>query len=127
MLLPQRQKAAYHAAAALAAGHVLAVIEAAARILVGAGFTHKRAVRALLPLTRQTLTNYERAGAQAAWTGPLNRGDFAVIDRHLEALRRFPREYREAYEALSRLGLKVLAENGSSKKRQLKQALARIK
>ena len=127
VILPQRQKAAYHAAAALAAGHVLAVIEAAARILVSAGFTRKRAVRALLPLTRQTLTNYDRAGARAAWTGPLNRGDFAVIERHLEALRRFPREYREAYDALSRLGLKVLTKGGSSKKRQLEQTLARIK
>jgi predicted short-subunit dehydrogenase-like oxidoreductase (DUF2520 family) len=127
MVLPRRQKAAYHAAAALGAGHVLAVIEAAARILVSAGFTRKRAIRALLPLTRQTLVNYERAGARAAWTGPLNRGDFAVIERHLEALRRFPREYREAYDALSRLGLKVLAKGSSSKKRQLEQALAQIK
>lgn len=127
VLLPQRQKAAYHAAAALAAGHVLAVMEAAAHILVSAGFPRQRAVRALLPLTRQTLTNYERAGARAAWTGPLNRGDFAVIERHLGALRRFPREYREAYDALSRLGLKVLAKGSDSKKWQLEQALARIK
>lgn len=125
--LPRRHKAAYHAAAALAAGHVLALVEVAVRILVRAGFTHRRAVRALLPLTRQTLTNYERAGARAAWTGPLNRGDFAVIERHLEALRRFPREYREAYEALSRLALKVLAEGRISKKRQLEQTIARIK
>jgi predicted short-subunit dehydrogenase-like oxidoreductase (DUF2520 family) len=127
VVLPRRQKAAYHAAAALGAGHVLAVIEAAARILVSAGFTRKRALRALLPLTRQTLVNYEREGARAAWTGPLNRGDFSVIERHLEALRRFPREYREAYDALSRLGLKVLAKGSSSKKRQLEQALAQIK
>ena len=127
VVLPQRQKAAYHAAAALGAGHILAVIEAAARILVSAGFTRQRAIRALLPLTRQTLVNYERAGARAAWTGPLNRGDFAVIERHLEALRRFPRQYREAYDALSRLGVTVLAKGSISKKRQLERTLARIK
>ena len=102
-------------------------MEAAARILMRAGFTRPRAVRALLLLTRQTLANYERAGARAAWTGPLNRGDFGVIGRHLEALRRFPREYREAYDALSRLGVKVLADGNISKKRQLEQTLARIK
>jgi predicted short-subunit dehydrogenase-like oxidoreductase (DUF2520 family) len=127
VVLPRRQKAAYHAAAALAAGHVLAVIEAAARILVSVGFTRQRAIRALLPLTRQTLANYERTGARAAWTGPLNRGDFAVIEWHLEALRRFPREYREAYNALSRLGVTVLAKGSISKKRHLERALARIK
>jgi predicted short-subunit dehydrogenase-like oxidoreductase (DUF2520 family) len=127
MVVPSHRKAGYHAAAALAAGHVLAVIEAAVRMLLAAGFPRKRAVGALLPLTRQTLANYERAGPRAAWTGPLSRGDFAVIERHLEALRRFPRQYREAYAALSRLGVNVLANNSSSKKRQLEQTLARIK
>jgi predicted short-subunit dehydrogenase-like oxidoreductase (DUF2520 family) len=127
VVIPQRRKSAYHAAAALAAGHVLAVIESAVHILASAGFTRKRAARALLPLTRQTLANYERLGPRAAWTGPLNRGDFGVVERHLEALRRFPREYREAYDALSRLGLKVLANGSGSKKRQLEQTLARIK
>src|SRR5437016_589185 len=125
--LPRGHKAAYHAAAALASGHVLAVLEAAVRVLVTVGFPHKRAARALLPLTRQTLANYERVGARATWTGPLSRGDFSVIERHLEALRRFPREYREAYAALSRLGLNVLASGGGSKRRQLEQTLARIK
>jgi predicted short-subunit dehydrogenase-like oxidoreductase (DUF2520 family) len=127
VVIPQRRKSAYHAAAALAAGHILAVAEAAVRILMVSGFSRKRAVLALLPLTRQTLANYERAGARPAWTGPLNRGDFGVIERHLEALRRFPREYREAYEALSRLGVQVLASGSSAKKRQLERTLARIK
>ena len=127
VVLPLRRKAAYHAAAALSAGHVLAVVEAAVRILLKAGFSRQRAVRALLPLTRQTLANFERVGPGAAWTGPLSRGDFGVIEQHLEALRPFPREYREAYDALSRLGLNVLANGGGSKKRLLEQTLARIK
>src|SRR5579863_3425345 len=127
VVLPSRRKAAYHVAAALAAGHTLAVMEAAVRILVKAGFPRQRAIRALLPLTRQTLANYERVGPRAAWTGPLSRGDFGVIERHIEALRAFPREYREAYDALSKLGLNVLANGGGSKKRLLKQMLARIK
>jgi hypothetical protein len=57
----------------------------------------------------------------------LSRGDFGVIEQHLEALRPFPREYREAYDALSRLGLNDLANGGGSKKRLLRQTLARIK
>ena len=127
VVLPPRRKPAYHAAAALAAGHVLAVIEAAVRMLVKVGIPRERAVQALLPLTRQTLANYNEVGARAAWTGPLSRGDFGVIERHLEALRRFPREYRRAYDALSRLGLNVLGNGGGSKKRLLEKTLARIK
>jgi len=103
-------KPAYHAAGALAAGHILAVIEAATRILVALGFSRRDAVRALLPLTRQTLANFERLGPHASWTGPLARGDFETVAKHAAALRRFPREYREAYAALSRLALLVLGQ-----------------
>jgi predicted short-subunit dehydrogenase-like oxidoreductase (DUF2520 family) len=127
VVLPRRRKSAYHAAAVLSAGHVLGVMEAAVRMLVAVGFPRKRAVHALLLLTRQTLANYERLGARAAWTGPLSRDDFGVIERHLQALQRFPREYREAYAALSRLGVNVLASRDSSKKRELDKTLARIK
>ena len=123
VVLPSDRKAAYHAAAALSAGHVLAVVEAAVRILVKAGFSRRRAVHALLPLTRQTLSNFERVGPRDAWTGPLSRGDFSVIERHLEALRHFPREYRQAYDALCKLGLNVLASGCGSKKRLLKKTL----
>ncbi|HZP34095.1 MAG TPA: Rossmann-like and DUF2520 domain-containing protein [Candidatus Acidoferrales bacterium] len=127
VVLPPARKAAYHAGAALAAGHVLAVVETAVRILMNAGFSRTNAVRAVLPLTRQTLANFERLGAHAAWTGPLSRADVAVVRRHLEALRGFPREYRETYVALSRLAVNVLANGRTAKKRQLKSALAGIK
>jgi predicted short-subunit dehydrogenase-like oxidoreductase (DUF2520 family) len=130
VVLPPGNKAAYHAGAALAAGHILAVFEAAVRMLIEVGFPRKRAIAALLPLTRQTLANYERMGPRAAprsvWTGPLSRGDFGVIERHLQALRGFPKEYREAYEALSKLAVRVLGNNSRAKQRLLQRTLARI-
>jgi predicted short-subunit dehydrogenase-like oxidoreductase (DUF2520 family) len=110
VVIAPQSKPAYHAAAALAAGHILAVTEAATQILIALGFTRKEAVRALLPLTRQTLANFERHGASAAWTGPLARGDFATVKKHAAALRKFPREYRVAYDALSRLSQAVLGK-----------------
>jgi predicted short-subunit dehydrogenase-like oxidoreductase (DUF2520 family) len=48
-------KILYHAAAALAAGHVLAIEEAATRILMLTGMKRAEAVRALLQLTRQVI------------------------------------------------------------------------
>jgi predicted short-subunit dehydrogenase-like oxidoreductase (DUF2520 family) len=127
VLVPPARKAEYHAGAALAAGHVLAVVEAAVRMLMKAGFSRKNAMRAVLPLTRQTVANLERVGPRAAWTGPLSRGDFAVIRRHVEVLRGFPREYRQAYAALSRLALNALANGSAQKKRQLEKAFAGMK
>lgn len=109
--LPVTGKAAYHAAASMAAGHMLAVLEAAAATMMSIGVKRREAVRALLPLTRQVLDNFERVGPRAAWTGPLARGDFDVIAAHLSALRNFPPEYRRAYEQLNRLAARVLSQN----------------
>jgi predicted short-subunit dehydrogenase-like oxidoreductase (DUF2520 family) len=109
--LPVSGKAAYHAAASMAAGQVLAVLEAATTTMMSIGIKRRDAVRALLPLTRQVLDNFERVGPRAAWTGPLARGDFAVIAAHERALRDFPAEYRLAYEQLNRLAARVLSQN----------------
>jgi len=112
-------KAAYHAAGSFACAHVLAVMEAATRLLMAQGFTRRQAVRALLPMTRQTLDNFERVGPRAAWTGPMTRGDFSTVQRHVGALADFPREYLEAYKAISRLAAVVLSGDPVATLRQL--------
>ncbi len=93
------KKLLYHAAAAMAAGHVLAVEEAATQLLVSLGMKRSEAVRALLPLTRQVLDNFERY--------------FKVVRAHLEALRESPEEFAHAYAALSRLAARVLSQDTS--------------
>lgn len=103
------KKALYHAAATMAAGAVLAVEEAATQLLISIGMTRSQATRALLPLTRQVLENFERLGPRAAWTGPLSRGDYRVVESHLQALRESPPEFAGAYDALDRLAARVLA------------------
>jgi predicted short-subunit dehydrogenase-like oxidoreductase (DUF2520 family) len=116
-------KPAYHAAGALAAGHALALLEAATRILVQLGFPRRRAVKSLLPLMRQVLDNFERLGPGAAWTGPVARGDYAVVARHMKALRKYPPEFRQAYAALARLGARVLSANPKERLGALKNLL----
>jgi predicted short-subunit dehydrogenase-like oxidoreductase (DUF2520 family) len=107
--LPASGKAAYHAAASMAAGQVLALLEAAMNLMMSLGIKRRDALRALLPLTRQVLDNLERVGPRAAWTGPLARGDYGVIAAHQSALGEFPAEYRGAYEQLNRLAASVLS------------------
>jgi len=108
-----RNKPLYHAAGALAAGHTLVVVEAAIQLLTSLGMKRREAMRALLPMTRQVLQNYERLGPRAAWTGPLSRGDYEVVGKHLSVLRQYSSEYGNAYEALNRLAEQVLARDAS--------------
>jgi len=112
-------KAAYHASGSFACVYVLALMEAATRILMAQGFKRRQAMRALLPMTRQTLDNFERVGHLAAWTGPLARQDFSTIELHVKALQEMDPEYLESYETLSRLTAKVLATKPGSTIKQL--------
>ena len=121
------KKVLYHAAAALAAGHVLAVEEAATRMLMSAGLTRRQAMRSLLGLTRQVLENYERLGTHAAWTGPLARADYRVIAAHRAALREMPAEYANAYRALNLLAARVLSPNARNTFAELAKIAATTK
>jgi len=112
-------KAAYHAAGSFACAYVLALMETATRLLMTQGFKRRQAMRALLPLTRQTLDNFESVGPLAAWTGPMARGDFATIERHVKALGDFEPEFLEAYKTLSRLKATVLAAQPGGLLKQL--------
>ena len=111
MQVPSGEKPLYHAAASMAAGHVLAIEEAATRLLMHLGMRRREAVRALLPLTRQVLDNFERLGPRSAWTGPLSRGDLKVVASHVAALAASADEFGSAYAALNRLAARVLDPN----------------
>jgi predicted short-subunit dehydrogenase-like oxidoreductase (DUF2520 family) len=108
------KKPLYHAAGALAAGNVLALMEAATRLMTAAGMKRREAVRALLPLTRQVLENFERLGPRAAWTGPLSRRDYGVVTAHTEAMKDLPAEFAQAYEVVNRLAALVLAQDSAA-------------
>jgi predicted short-subunit dehydrogenase-like oxidoreductase (DUF2520 family) len=89
----------YHAAAALAANHVLGLVDAARELLSAVGLPRPAATAALAALFLSTARNLERLGLPAALTGPIERGDVEVVRRHLEALAAFPeiaRLYRES-------------------------------
>jgi predicted short-subunit dehydrogenase-like oxidoreductase (DUF2520 family) len=113
MQVASGNKVLYHAAAAFAAGHVLAIEETSARLLMLTGMKRAEAVRALLQLTRQVLENFERLGPRAAWTGPLARGDYGVVATHLAAMQSLPREFPRAYAALNDLAVLVLSPDSA--------------
>jgi predicted short-subunit dehydrogenase-like oxidoreductase (DUF2520 family) len=112
------KKPLYHAAGALAAGHALVVVESAVQLLMSIGIKRTEAMRALLSMTKQMLQNYERLGPRAAWTGPLARGDYEVVAKHLNVLHDYSPEYKEAYEALNHLAERVFERDSAGNAKQ---------
>ena len=118
------KKPLYHAAGALAAGHSLVVLESAVQLLMSIGIKRTEAVRALLPMTRQMLQNYERLGPRAAWTGPLARGDYEVVAKHLNVLQDYSPQYKEAYEALNHLAERVFERGSAANGKEIRKSKA---
>jgi predicted short-subunit dehydrogenase-like oxidoreductase (DUF2520 family) len=85
----------YHAAAAMAANHVVALLGQVERVAATIGVP----LAAYLSLTRTAVDNVEAVGPTAALTGPVKRGETATVARHVAAL---PAEERPGYEAMVR-------------------------
>jgi predicted short-subunit dehydrogenase-like oxidoreductase (DUF2520 family) len=106
-------KPAYHAAAVLAAGGVVALLDAIVTLGRVAGLDEASARAVYLPLVRQTLSNAESLGVERALTGPFTRGDVGTLEAHLAALREHAPDVLELYRALGERELRVARERGS--------------
>ena len=81
----------YHAGAAIASNYLVTLYRAASRLFEDAGAPPE----ALVPLMARTIEN----GFQL--TGPIARGDWAVVDAHLGALHEAHPELEPMYRALA--------------------------
>jgi len=114
--------ALYHAAAGLLANGGAALASLAAGLLVEAGAPPREVARALGPLLRSVARNVERVGLPFALTGPVRRGDVAMVRRHLEAIRRASPETLPTYLAIGTAQLllaRALADAGDGDLEQL--------
>jgi predicted short-subunit dehydrogenase-like oxidoreductase (DUF2520 family) len=75
-------RAAYHAAACIAANHLVALMGQVERVAASAGL----GVDAFLALAAAALQDVADLGPAAALTGPAARGDAATVARHRRAL-----------------------------------------
>jgi len=75
-------RVAYHAAAAIASNHVVALLGSAERVAASAGVP----LEAYLELVRATIDNIEDLGVVDALTGPVARGDWETVARHRESI-----------------------------------------
>ena len=91
--LDDSRRVAYHAGAAVASNYLVTLRRAAGSLLESAGAPPE----ALAPLMRRTIEN------DFELTGPIQRGDWATVEQHLDAIRAERPELEEAYRALAGL------------------------
>ena len=101
--LDDDQRTLYHATAAVAANHLVALMGHVTRLADAAGLRFEDFV----PLARMALEDAAEMGPVRALTGPASRGDMATIDAHLGAM---AESERATYVAMANAAL-ALAEH----------------
>jgi predicted short-subunit dehydrogenase-like oxidoreductase (DUF2520 family) len=101
--VPEDRRVLHHAAAVVAANHLVALLGQVERLtsLVGTPLA------AYLALAEGSLEDVRRLGAAAALTGPVRRGDLDTVRRHLAAL---PADERDLYRALVAAASRLVPE-----------------
>jgi predicted short-subunit dehydrogenase-like oxidoreductase (DUF2520 family) len=125
-------KAAYHAAAVLAAGGFIALLDAIAELGAVAGLDEAGSLAIYGPLIEGTLGNARALGIRAALTGPMTRGDIGTLAAHLEALATYAPGVLPLYGAAAHREIDLALERGalapetaSAMRETLTNALAR--
>lgn len=79
-------KPLYHAAACIASNYLVTLLEDAIHLLEESGFDRKLAWEAMLPLVKGTINNVSAKGTKDALTGPIVRGDYLTIEKHIKEI-----------------------------------------
>lgn len=106
-IIDTNQKARYHAAAAMASNHVVALYRLASEELEKCGFSRKNAEKALSPLFLGNAIHIAAEGTVESLTGPAERGDMETIEKHLACLEG---STREVYRLLNQTLLQIAEE-----------------
>ena len=106
------QRAAYHAAANVAASGLLAVLSEACGLFEDLGLGPGEALAALMPLARGALDAASQRGLPEAIAGPVARGDARVLAAHLNVMAARGEDTLQLYRWLSRRQLDLLAGSG---------------
>ena len=91
-----RDRAAYHAAASIAANFLVTLEGQAERLAATAGVPREH----LVPLARAALENWAANGAEHALTGPVARKDEATIARQRAAIQERAPDLLDSFDAL---------------------------
>jgi predicted short-subunit dehydrogenase-like oxidoreductase (DUF2520 family) len=127
--LPRGTKPAYHAAAVMASGGLVALLDAIVTLGAAAGLDERGALAVYGRLMEQTLANARAIGVRAALTGPITRGDAGTVAEHVATLERLTPGVVDLYLATARRELQIAEERGTLAPDQLERvrsALAKV-
>lgn len=112
--LDPRFKTVYHAGSVLVCNYLTALMEAGIMAYEKGGVPRETALQVMEPLVRGTVDNIFRFGTTQALTGPIARGDAAVVSAQLAALEGWDEQLAQIYRALGGVALDLSRRRGQA-------------
>jgi predicted short-subunit dehydrogenase-like oxidoreductase (DUF2520 family) len=109
-----RFKTIYHAASVIVCNYLAALLETGLCCYEKAALDRATATRMIEPIVRETLENVLELGTARALTGPIARGDHAVVASHLSALDAWDARVAAIYRELGLIALDLARERGEA-------------
>ncbi|WP_020395007.1 Rossmann-like and DUF2520 domain-containing protein [Thiolinea disciformis] len=119
--LDAKQKTLYHAASVIACNYVVALQSISLRAFNEAGVGQDLALKIIQPMVQETLANLFTLGPAKALTGPIARGDAAVVAKQLAALQAKNGVDAELYRLLGLEALSLAYQRGKTPESYLQQ------
>jgi len=107
-------KTVYHAASVIVCNYLTALLETGLRCYEKSGFEREAALAMMQPLVRETLDNVFKLGTVNALTGPIARGDHAVVARQIEALGAWDPRIAALYRQLGTVAVELARAQGKA-------------
>lgn len=111
--IDREAKPLYHAGACVVSNYLVTLIDFGVKLLESTGIPRHAATKALMPLINGTVNNVEKIGIPKALTGPIARGDFSTILKHLTCLEEMAPELMKLYSWLGFYTAKIAMEKGT--------------
>jgi predicted short-subunit dehydrogenase-like oxidoreductase (DUF2520 family) len=121
--IAEESRPLYHAATVMASNGVVALLAEARNALVQIGVEKRSAEALLIALAKSAVRAGDDLGLDQALTGPIQRGDTAMVDRHLNALEQCP-QTGDLYRTLGKAIVRLVKEGGSLDSGTIEKMLA---
>lgn len=107
-------KTVYHAASVIVCNYLVSLMETGLRCYEKAGLRRDTAAAMMEPLVRETVDNVFKLGTVKALTGPIARGDEAVVANQVEALAAWEGRIGRIYRDLGAVALELARAQGEA-------------
>ncbi len=114
IMVNPKKKYLYHVASVITSNYLIGLIHAASKIIKEIGADDKKTYKIFEPIIKNTLENIERQGTVKSLTGPIDRNDVTIIEKHIKELKKVDTTLTSLY-----LNFGIIAAELAEKKRSI--------